>query len=115
MHGSTRVGGGATVVAGARVGFDGAARHDERELLGTVRILDTAELDVDEDAPGPLADALDRHLHVAHAYRLADRHGPRRIVLAGDAQQLHDAGDEDRQPAHDGEQQQGAGTHGAAG
>ena len=44
--------------------------------------------------------------------RLADGRRRRRVVLVGDAQQLHDAGDEDREAARDGEQQQGAGAHG---
>ena len=44
--------------------------------------------------------------------RLADGGRGRRVVLAGDAQQLDDAGGEDDEAAPDGEQQQGAGAHG---
>ena len=57
-----------------------------------------------------LGERLDGDRHVTDLDRLADDGRRRRVVLAGDAQQLDHAGDEDHEPAPDGQQEQGPGA-----
>ncbi len=92
---------------------EGRAGDDEAELGRPVRVVDAAQLEHHDRLVVGLGDVLHGHHEVADLHRGADERRRRRIVLPHDAQQLHHAGDEDQQPASDGQQQEGAGAHAA--
>ena len=91
-----------------------SAPGEEHEAVDRAVVVDTADGHRHHHLTVRFIRRLDGDREVAGGASLADRQVGRSIVAGGHPEQLDAAGDEDRQPAHHGEDEQRAGAHGPA-